>query len=71
MPFECDQKNALRDAWHQSASIYAKAVREFSDKVGLAVSDDVEFLRIKAEQAKKVAHYTRERYQQHLSEHGC
>ena len=71
MPFECDQKNALWDAWHRSAILYSKAVKEFSDNVGPTVSDDVEFLRVRAEQAKKTAEHTRERYEGHINRHGC
>ena len=69
MSFECDQKNALPDACHRATYLYAKAAREFSDKVGVAIGDDLQFFRVRLEQARKVAHHLREVYGSHITEH--
>jgi len=64
-------KKVLRDAYHKATYLYAKAAREFSNNVGRAMTDDLEFLWIKVEQAQKIALYTRAFYESHISGHGC
>ena len=67
----CDRRNVLHDAWRESTYLYAKAVKEFSDKVNTAIGDDLEFLRVKTEQARHMALYTHDLYQNHVNEHRC
>jgi len=71
MPFKCDQKNTFREAFHKAASLCAKATGEFDAKVGLPMVEDLELLRVKAEQAEKVVRSLREVYERHKAQHGC
>ena len=71
MSVDCQQKNHLCEAWKKSTYLYDRAVKEFDDKLNVAFLDDLELLWGKVEQARKVTLHTRERYESHVSEHGC
>src|SRR5215510_9257663 len=71
VPPNCPQQNTLLNACRKSTELYTKAVKEFSDKVRVAMSDDLELLWIRAEQAREVTIHTRELYASHIKEHGC
>jgi len=67
----CDEKLSLLVAYQQTVDLYSKAVSELVKSMGVRAKLEFDEVRRTVEDARNVSVHARDRYQQHVSEHGC
>ena len=67
----CAEKEALLTAYHRATQAYSQVVSELIRAVDAAVYSEYELIRLKAAEARQLAHRTHQRLEDHEEQHGC
>jgi len=70
-PFPCPTKTALLNEYGNATKLYADAVGELAQRIGIVQRDEYERLRMASEKFRRLSSNTLEALDAHTREHGC